>query len=101
VVLWGAPGHTRHVELPNHIPEARETLAAAPHQDMLHVPDATQPNLGWGAGGYQYAAGWRPAPTGATQAIRQALTLVETPGDGQPQPPPDAALPTSTQTARP
>jgi hypothetical protein len=51
VVLWGAPGHARHAELPNRIPEARETLVAAPHQDMLHVPDATQPNLGCGGWG--------------------------------------------------
>ena len=34
--------------------QARETLVAPPQQDMLHVPDAAQPNLGWGVGSGSY-----------------------------------------------
>jgi hypothetical protein len=46
-------------------------------------------------GGSRPAAGKRPATVGATAPEGPS-------GDGQPQPPkPDAALPTSTQTARP
>ena len=46
-------------------------------------------------GGSRPAAGKRPATVGATAPEEPS-------GDGQPQPPkPDAALPTSTQTARP
>jgi hypothetical protein len=43
---------TEYVSTPGIQP--RETLVAPTHQDMLPVPDPTQPNLGWGVGAGSY-----------------------------------------------
>ena len=53
------PYHTFQKSGTEYVPtpgvQSRETLVAPAHQDMLHVPDATLPNLGWavGAGSYR------------------------------------------------
>src|SRR5712691_11065463 len=43
---------TEYVPAPGR--QARETLVAPTHQDLLSVPDPRQPNLGWGVGSGSY-----------------------------------------------
>jgi hypothetical protein len=62
----------------------------------------TIPALRGGQGDTSMPLGGSRPPAGETQAIKRSTAPVGPPGDGQPQPPPpDAALPTSTHTARP
>lgn len=52
------PYHNYPLSGTAHVPtlgtQARDTLVAPPHQDMLHVPDETKLHLGWGIGAGSY-----------------------------------------------
>ena len=60
---------------------------AAPHQDMLHVPDATpaQPGL-WGLGDTSMPLGGEPPAAGETQAIRRSTSAGRSPPGRRPDP---------------